>query len=74
MGSARDVNDTQLKGVVDEKLTSLVRELEDANWTFEEIVFSIEAVLVEKWLTQARALRAARENVPNNFVSDGNEG
>lgn len=74
MGPDQDAGDTELESIVNEKLTALVRELEDANWTIEQIAFSIEAVLAQKWLAQARALRAARENVPDNFVSDGNEG
>lgn len=64
----------ELRGIIDEKLTALVRELEDANWSAVEIAFVIEDVMNEKWLVQARALRDARDSVPENFVSDGNEG
>jgi hypothetical protein len=66
--------DEELRGIVDEKLTALVRELEDANWSIDEIAFTIEAIVEKNWLVQARALRAVREKVPDNFVSDGNEG
>jgi len=66
--------DDELRGIIDEKLTALVRELEDANWSAVEIAFVIEDVLNEKWLFQARALRDARDSVPENFVSDGDEG
>jgi hypothetical protein len=64
----------ELRGIIDEKLTALVRELEDAHWRADEIAFTIETVLNEKWIAQARALRDARDSVPENFVSDGNEG
>jgi hypothetical protein len=66
--------DEELYGIVDEKLTAFVRELEDADWSVDEIAFTIEAILDKNWLVQARALRAARDSVPENFVSDGNEG
>jgi hypothetical protein len=66
--------DGELRGIVDEKLTALVGELEDANWRADEIAFMVEAVLKEKWLNQAEALRTTRDTVPTDFVSDGNEG
>jgi hypothetical protein len=28
-----------MRGIIDEKLTALVRELEDADWSADEIVF-----------------------------------
>jgi hypothetical protein len=52
----------ELHGIIDEKLTAFVRELEDANWSVDEIVFTIEAILEKNWLVQARALRAARDS------------
>lgn len=66
--------DDELRGIIDEKLTALVRKLEDADWSADEIAFTIENVLNEKWLAQARALQDARDSAPENFVSDGNEG
>lgn len=39
-----------------------------------DIAFTIEAILSERWLERAKALRPAREAVPDDFVSDGNEG
>jgi hypothetical protein len=44
----------ELRGIVDEKLTALVRELEGANWRADEIAFMVEAVLKEKSLDQQR--------------------
>ncbi len=66
--------DEELHGIIDDKLTAFVRELEGPDWSVDEIAFTIEAILDKNWLVQARALRAARDSVPENFVSDGNEG
>jgi hypothetical protein len=46
----------------------------DADWGADEVAFAIRDVLNKKWLDQAYALKSAREAVPKNFVSDGNEG
>lgn len=74
MRQSRHADDDALAGVIAEKLTGLIRELEDANWSADDVVFAIEDVLNKNWLERARALRTARETVPDNFVSDGNEG
>lgn len=74
MADVEKTRNDELRGIIHEKLTALVRELEDANWSAHEIAFVIEGVVNEKWLVQARALRDARDGVPENFVSDGNEG
>jgi hypothetical protein len=66
--------DNELLEIIDQKLTVLVRELADANWSVDEVVVAIDAVLEAKWLPQARALQAARNSGSENFVSDGNEG
>ena len=64
----------ELHGIIDEKLTALVLEMEEAGWRAAEIAIAIEEVLRRKWLDQAEALRGARAAVPEDFVSDGNEG
>jgi hypothetical protein len=64
----------QLHDIVDQKLTALVLEMLDAHWGADEVAFAIKDVLKKKWLDQADALQSAREAVPKNFVSDGNEG
>ena len=64
----------ELIAIVDEKLTALIREMEFADWRADEVAFAIEEVLRTKWLDQADALRRARESIPQNFLSDGNEG
>lgn len=65
---------SELHAIIDEKLTALFTEMGDANWSMEDIAFALEDVLRRKWLNQAEALRNARSVVPDNFVSDGNEG
>lgn len=65
---------TELHDIVDQKLTALMLEMVDADWGADEVAFAIQVVLNKKWLDQADALRSAREAVPKNFVSDGNEG
>jgi len=74
MSQSWHADDDELVGVITEKLTALIRELEDADWGADDVVFAIEDVLNKNWLEKSRALRAARETVPDNFVSDGNEG
>ncbi|MGJ7043529.1 hypothetical protein J2Y63_006813 [Shinella sp. BE166] len=66
--------DGELRNIIDEKLTALMLEMQEANWGAEDVAFAIEAILRERWIDQARALRAARENLSKDFVSDGNEG
>jgi hypothetical protein len=66
--------ENELRDIVDAKLASLVLELEEANFKIDEIAFAIEDVLKANWLDQAKALRRARAETPENFVSDGNEG
>jgi hypothetical protein len=67
-------NRDELGPIIDEKMTALVREMMDANWSAEDVAFAIEDVLRRKWLNQAEALRRARTALPDDFVSDGNEG
>lgn len=64
----------EIHALIDKKLTALVLEMEEAGWSAEEIAFAIDDVLRRKWLDQAEALRRARAAVPDDFVSDGNEG
>ena len=64
----------ELHDIVDQKLTALVLEMVDADFSSDEVAFAIYAVLKKKWLDPADARRDAREAVPKNFVSDGNEG
>ena len=64
----------ELHAIIDRKLTALVLELEEADWNAQDIAFAIEDVLRRKWLNQAEALQRARAAVPDDFVSDGNEG
>ncbi|MDB5524775.1 MAG: hypothetical protein JWM58_2538 [Rhizobium sp.] len=67
-----DIND--LDGIIDQRITSLVRELEDANWPTEEIILAMNDLIKVRWLDQINALHEASNSIPKNFVSDGNEG
>lgn len=64
----------ELHGIIDDKLTALVLEMEAADWSAEDIAFAMQDVLRRKWLNQAETLRRVRAAVPDDFVSDGNEG
>jgi len=64
----------ELGEIVDQKLSSLIRELEDADWPTEDVVFAIDDVIQRRWMGQLDALRKARLATPTDFVSDGNEG
>ena len=64
----------ELRAVIDQKLTALVLEMEEADWSATDVALAIEDVLRRKWLDQAEALQRARAAVPDDFVSDGNEG
>jgi len=74
MNAQHDPDTDELHATIDEMLTALVLEMEEAGWGAEEIAFAIENVLRRKWLDQAESLRKARAAVPDDFVSDGNEG
>jgi len=63
-----------LNEIIDRKLTSLILEMENADWRAEEVVLAIDEVIKTHWLERLEALRAARAAMPADFVSDGNEG
>ncbi len=74
MRDPRNARTDELNAIIDTKLTALVQELEDANWSVEDIAVGIQQVLSRNWIDQIEAMRRARAAVPDNFVSDGNEG
>ncbi|WP_421577303.1 hypothetical protein [Shinella sp. M31] len=74
MNAQHDPDTDELHATIDDKLTALVLEMEEAGWSAQEIAFAIENVLRRKWLDQAESLRKASAAVPDDFVSDGNEG
>jgi hypothetical protein len=63
-----------LNEIIDQKLTALFVEMQDAGWKTDDVAFVVGDVLNAKWLDRARTLRATRDAMPDNFVSDGNEG
>jgi len=64
----------KLFDIIDVRIASLIREMEEANWRTEDIVIAIDAVMRSRWMERLEALREAREATPKDFVSDGNEG
>lgn len=74
MESSREAKADGLHEIVDQKVTALIREIEEAGWRSDEIALALRDVLKTRWLGQADALRDVREAMPKNFVSDGNEG
>ncbi|MGJ7041433.1 hypothetical protein J2Y63_004708 [Shinella sp. BE166] len=66
--------DGELRSTIDEKLTAFMHEMQEAGWGAEDVAFAIDVVLRERWIDRALAHRAAREELPKDFVSDGNEG
>jgi hypothetical protein len=74
MHHPHDARTDELNAIIDMKMTALVQELEDADWSVEHIAVGMQEVLSRKWLDQVEAIRRARAAVPDNFVSDGNEG
>ncbi|TAV65060.1 hypothetical protein [Rhizobium leguminosarum] len=67
-------HDDELRDIIDQKLTALIREMEDADWSARDVAFAINDVLKSKRLDRMTAPQDAREAVPKGFLSDGNEG
>lgn len=67
-------SDKELHEIVEAKLTSMMVEMADGDWSMAEVALAMRDVLKTKWLDEIAALQAAREEMPGNFVSDGNEG
>ncbi|NNU68955.1 MULTISPECIES: hypothetical protein [Rhizobium] len=74
MPNERANHDDELRDIIDQKLTALIREMEDADWSAKDVALAINDVLKSKWLDRMTALQDAREAVPKGFLSDGNEG
>jgi len=66
--------DGELHSIIDKKLTAFMCEMQEAGWGAEDVAFAIDVVLKERWNDRAVADRAARDEIPKDFVSDGNEG
>ncbi|WP_438754556.1 hypothetical protein [Pararhizobium sp. O133] len=63
-----------LHSILDRKMTALFREMEDADFSADEVAVAIDDIVRRRWLNRAQSLQDAREAMPRNFVSDGNEG
>lgn len=69
-----DPMNLELNEIVAQRISSLIREMEEADWRTEDIVLAIDEVIKSRWIDRLEALRQARNATPENFVSDGNEG
>lgn len=67
-------SDNELHKIIETKLTSMMIDLENGDWSTTEVALAVRDVLKAKWLDEIEALQTAREDMPGNFVSDGNEG
>lgn len=63
-----------LHDIVEQKITALVKEMVEADWSAGDVASAIRDVVEARWLSQEQALQAARNATPDDFVSDGNEG
>lgn len=63
-----------LHEIIDQKITALVLEMENADWPTSDIARAIHDVVKTRWLDSASSLEEASRAVSKNFVSDGNEG
>jgi hypothetical protein len=64
----------ELRDIVDQKISALVREMEDADWKAEDVAGAISDIVRRRWLEKSALLSEAREAVAANSISDGNEG
>ena len=67
-----DIGD--LHEIIDRKITSIMREMESAGYNARDIALAIGDVVKARWLDRMDALSEARNAMPGNFISDGNEG
>lgn len=74
MNIEHKIRTEDLHDVIDQKITALVREMEEGDWSAEEVILAINDVIKARWLVRLDTLREASEALPKNFVSDGNEG
>ena len=74
MNEGTATSNGELHVIVDEKLTAFMCEMQDAGWAAEDVAVALDVILRERWIDRALAHRAARADLPKDFVSDGNEG
>ncbi|TAX02068.1 hypothetical protein ELI07_33400 (plasmid) [Rhizobium leguminosarum] len=51
-------HDDELRDIIDQKLTALIREMEDADWSARDVAFAINDVLKSKRLDRMTADRS----------------
>ncbi len=65
---------SELYDIMDRKVAALINEMEAADWSAEEVSLAIADVVQSEWIDRIANLRSARQAVPKEFLSDGNEG
>jgi uncharacterized protein (UPF0147 family) len=68
--SAPDV----LRDIVEQRITALIVELENADWSAADVIQAIDDVVGKRRQDRLEPLAQARASVASGFVSDGNEG
>jgi hypothetical protein len=63
-----------LHDIIDGKVTAMMREMQDASWSTDDVALAMHEVLQRRWLSKIEPLGNVRAAVRGNFVSDGNEG
>ncbi len=74
MNTSRTKPVDDLHDIINQKITALIREMEEADWKAEDVALAIKQVIDTQWLAKTDLLQDARNAVSKNFVSDGNEG
>ncbi|MBB3320474.1 MULTISPECIES: hypothetical protein [unclassified Rhizobium] len=67
MANVRSNNGDELYNIVDPKLTALIGELENMDFSADKIGFAIHDVLESKWLGAIAALQEARRGRSQRF-------
>ena len=63
-----------LHEIIEQKMTALMLEMENADWKPSDVAHIIQEVVTQRWLKTASSLEDAKRAAGKNFVSDGNEG
>lgn len=63
-----------LHEIIEQKMTALMLEMENADWKPSDVARVIQEVVTQRWLKTASSLEDAKRAAGKNFVSDGNEG
>ena len=74
MGNISDDRIAELNDIIAQKISALVREMENAGWGADEVASAISDIVRRQWIRKSELLSETRDAVASNFISDGNEG